>query len=134
MGPKQYSIREKIHVVQKHHQVLKDYEKDIFKTEETDYKIYYNTEENSTKEEGTGEEAKTSQLQHSIAACKQAQFQQMIVKLEIKIMNHDYNYLAVNLIKDNNSLPTPEKIEKDDFEIVMFSDKNNKKNSKENNN
>ncbi|KJF59953.1 uncharacterized protein CIMG_12636 [Coccidioides immitis RS] len=35
-----------------------------------------------------------------------------------------------NSSEDNNSLPIPEKMEKDDFEIVMFSDENNEKNNK----
>ncbi|EAS29036.3 uncharacterized protein CIMG_13309 [Coccidioides immitis RS] len=49
-------------------------------------------------------------------------------------MNYSHDYLAVNLIKDNNSLPASEKMKKDDFEIVMFSNKNNEKNGEKNNN
>ncbi|KJF61108.1 uncharacterized protein CIMG_13424 [Coccidioides immitis RS] len=76
----------------------------------------------------------------------------MIVKLEIKIMDHGYDYLTVvgvsrervekkireflgqlqSLIEDNNSLPALEKVKKDDFEIVVSSDKNNKKNDEKN--
>ncbi|KJF60678.1 uncharacterized protein CIMG_13123 [Coccidioides immitis RS] len=71
---------------------------------------------------------KTSQMQYSITAYKQIQFHQIIVKLEIKIITHDYNYLAASLMKDNNSLSVLEKMKKDDFKIVVFSNKNNKNN------
>ncbi|KJF60401.1 uncharacterized protein CIMG_12937 [Coccidioides immitis RS] len=87
--------------------------------------------QNSSEE---NHKTKTSQLQHSIAAY------------------HGYNYLAAvdvsrervekemrgflsqlqNLIEDNNSLSATEKMKKDDFEIVMFSDENNKKNDEKN--
>ncbi|KJF61206.1 uncharacterized protein CIMG_13487 [Coccidioides immitis RS] len=65
-------------------------------------------------------------------------------RLEVKIMAHDHNCLAVvgvlrerveeemrefldqlqGLSEDNNSLSAPEEMEKDDFEIVVSSDKN----------
>ncbi|KJF60386.1 uncharacterized protein CIMG_12910 [Coccidioides immitis RS] len=39
-----------------------------------------------------------------------------------------------SLIEDNNSLSASEKMEKDDFEVVMFSDENNEKNGEKNDN
>ncbi|EFW13386.1 conserved hypothetical protein [Coccidioides posadasii str. Silveira] len=77
---------------------------------------------------------KTSQIQHSIAAYRETQFCQMIVRLEIKIMIHDHDYLAASLSEDNNSSSASEKMKKEDFEIVMFSDENDKENNKTENN
>ncbi|KMU92660.1 hypothetical protein CIHG_10492 [Coccidioides immitis H538.4] len=150
MGPKQYLIREKTHAAQKHCQILKDHQKDIFKTEETDHKIHHNMlKKIQAKHEWYALSTKTSQVQHLIAACRKAQFCQMIVRLEVKIMTHDHNYLAAvsisrerveekmrrflgqlqSLSEDNNSPPAPEKMKKDDFEIVVFSNKNDEKNN-----
>ncbi|EFW17579.1 conserved hypothetical protein [Coccidioides posadasii str. Silveira] len=72
-----------------------------------------------------------------------------LVRLEIKIMIYNHDYLATvsvlrkrvekkmreflsqlqSLSEDNNSSPVPEKIKKDDFEIVMFSNKNDEENN-----
>ncbi|KMU91945.1 hypothetical protein CIHG_09753 [Coccidioides immitis H538.4] len=71
------------------------------------------------------------------------------IRLEAKIIVHGYNYLAAvsvlreriekkirrflsqlqNLSEDNNSLPASEKVKKDDFEVMMFSDENDEKNN-----
>ncbi|EAS29571.3 uncharacterized protein CIMG_13239 [Coccidioides immitis RS] len=67
--------------------------------------------------------------------------------LEAKVMTHGHDYLAAvsvsrervekkmrgflgqlqGLSEDNNSPPVPEKVEKNNFEVVMFSDKNDEK-------
>ncbi|EAS27189.3 uncharacterized protein CIMG_12575 [Coccidioides immitis RS] len=77
----------------------------------------------------------------------EAQFCQIIARLEVKIIAHDHDYFTAvsvlrervkkkirrflsqlqSLSEDNNSLSASEKMEKDDFEIVVFSDKNDEK-------
>ncbi|EAS27332.2 uncharacterized protein CIMG_13514 [Coccidioides immitis RS] len=151
MRSKQYSIREKICTAQKHCQILKDHQKDIFKTGKADHKTCHNM---LKRIQVKHEWQNSSKKNHKII--KDKVIEELMAKqfaktrLKTKFMAHGYNYLAVvgvlregvkkkirrflsqlqSLSEDNNSSSVPEKIEKDDFEIVVFSDENDEKNNK----
>ncbi|EAS35384.3 uncharacterized protein CIMG_12845 [Coccidioides immitis RS] len=48
---------------------------------------------------------------------------------ELMIKTSQVQHPIANLSEDNNSSPASEKIKKDDFEVVVFSDENDEKNN-----
>ncbi|KJF59934.1 uncharacterized protein CIMG_12605 [Coccidioides immitis RS] len=119
MGPKQYLMRKKIHAL-----MVKQFVK-------SKSKKYYKHQLIVSQQKKR--EKKKKHYQEEITETKnKAQQNKKIeskTKLEIKIMIYSYDCLAVSLIKDNNSSSALEKMKKDNFKIVIFSDKNNKKNN-----